>query len=158
MYLNSQAEEFLAKGASGVKRWVMRQYQGLKSSTVTPLLRKARTKIHISCDLWTSPNLKAILGITAQFINEGGILQSLVLGIKEVVGEHTGENMAQYVIEVLKDYGIVHNLGYFTMDNALDNDTMMTALSLILRREFRTPIRPDPPSNSLPRACYQPCC
>jgi hypothetical protein len=45
--------------------------------------------------------------------------------------------MAQYVIEVLKDYGIVYNLGYFTMDNALDNDTMITALSLILRREFR---------------------
>jgi hAT family C-terminal dimerisation region/BED zinc finger len=137
MYLNSQAEEFLTKGASGVKRWVMRQYHSLKSSTVIPVLRKARTKIHISCDLWTSPNSKAILGITAQFINEGGILQSLVLGMKEVVGEHTGENIAQYVIEVLKDYGIVHNLGYFTMDNAPDNDTMMTALSLILRREFR---------------------
>ena len=94
LYLNSKAEEFLAKGASGVRRWIMRQYYSLKVSTVIPVLRKARTKIHISCDLWTSPNSKAILGITAQFINEGGILQSLVLGMKEVVGDHSG---AKYV-------------------------------------------------------------
>jgi hypothetical protein len=65
MYLNSQAEEFLAKGATGVKRWVIRQYRSLKASTIIPVLRKARTKIYISCDLWTSPNSKAILGITA---------------------------------------------------------------------------------------------
>ena len=74
LYLNSAAEEFLAKGASSVRRWVMRQYQALKISTVIPVLRKARTKIHISCDLWMSPNSKAVLGITAQFINEGGTL------------------------------------------------------------------------------------
>jgi len=74
LYLNSAAEEFLAKGASGVRRWVMRQFYSLKVSTVIPVLRKARTKIHISCDLWTSLNSKAVLGITAQFINEGGTL------------------------------------------------------------------------------------
>ena len=132
IYLNSQVEEFLAKGAFSVKRWVMRQYHSLKLFTVILVLRKARTKIHISCDLWTSLNLKAILGITTQFINEGGILQSLILGIKEVVREHTGENIAQYVIKVLKDYKIIHNLGYFTIDNALDNDMIITTLSLIL--------------------------
>ena len=65
LYLNSQVEQFLVKGASGIKRWVMCQYYGLKATTVIPVLRKARTKIHISCDLWTSPNSKAILGITA---------------------------------------------------------------------------------------------
>ena len=51
LYLNSQAEEFLAKGASSVKRWVIRQYHSLKASTVILVLHKARTKIHISYDL-----------------------------------------------------------------------------------------------------------
>ena len=136
LYLNAQAEEFLAKGATSVKRWVMRQYQALKVSTVIPVLRKARTKIHISCDLWTSPNSKAVLGVTAQFINERGTLQSLVLAVREVVGDHKGESMAKYVLEVLKDYNIIRDLGYFVMDNAPDNDTMMTVLSNALRREF----------------------
>ena len=114
----------------------MRQFYSLKVSTVIPVLRKARTKIHISCDLWTSPNSKAVLRITAQFINEGGTLQSLVLAIKEVVGEHSGENMSKYVIEVLKEYDIIRNLRYFTIDNAPDNDTMMAALSLAVQRDF----------------------
>ncbi len=45
--------------------------------------------------------------------------------------------MSKYVLEVLKEYGIVQNLGYFVMDNAPDNDTMMTTLSLALRRDFQ---------------------
>ncbi len=105
-------------------------------STVIPVLRKARTKIHISCDLWTSPNSKAVLGVTAQFINEGGTLQSLVLAVQEVVGDHKGESMAKYVLKILKEYDILRNLGYFVIDNAPDNDTIMTVLSNALRREF----------------------
>ncbi len=62
--------------------------------------------------------------------------------MKEVVGEHSGENMSKYVIEVLKDYDIIRNLGYFTMDNAPDNDTMMTTLSLALRRDFNLKYEP----------------
>jgi len=57
--------------------------------------------------------------------------------MKEVIREHTSENMSKYVIEVLKEYRIIYNLGYFVMDNALDNDTIMTTLSQALKREFR---------------------
>jgi hypothetical protein len=64
MYLNPQAEEFLAKGATSVREWVICQYKALKLTTVLPVLCKARTKIHISCDLWTSLNTKVILGVT----------------------------------------------------------------------------------------------
>jgi hypothetical protein len=57
--------------------------------------------------------------------------------MKEVIGEHTGDNMSTYVLDVLKEYDIIKNLGYFTMDNAPDNDTMIATLSLALRRDFR---------------------
>ena len=45
--------------------------------------------------------------IDAQFINDASRLQSLVLSIKEVVREHTGENMHKYVLKVLKEYNII---------------------------------------------------
>ena len=54
-----------------------------------------------------------------------------------MVGEYIEENMLKYVIKVIKEYGITHNLGYFVIDNAPNNDTMMTTLSLALRRDFR---------------------
>jgi phosphoglucomutase len=44
--------------------------------------------------------------------------------------------MARYVLEVLKEYDIIRNLGYFIMDNALDNDTIMITLSHSLHRDF----------------------
>jgi hypothetical protein len=45
--------------------------------------------------------------------------------------------MSKYVLEVLIKYNIIKNLGYFVMDNAPDNDTIMALLSLALRRDFR---------------------
>ena len=43
--------------------------------------------------------------------------------------------MAKYVHQVILDYGIEKNLGYFVMDNAPDNDTMIANLSQALRRD-----------------------
>jgi len=54
----------------------------------------------------------------------------------EVIGEHFRENMAKYVLKVLKEYDIIRNLGYFTIDNARDNNIMIAALSLALYKEF----------------------
>jgi hypothetical protein len=56
--------------------------------------------------------------------------------MREVIGEHSGENMARYVLEVLKEYDIICNLGYFTMDNASNNNIMMIILSYSLRKDF----------------------
>ena len=95
-------------------------------------LYNTQSKIHISLDLQTSPNALAILGIVAQFVNKDGQLQSSVLAIKEVNGEHSGKNQAKYVLEVLKEYKIKDKLGYFMMDNADNNNTLITSLSLSL--------------------------
>lgn len=45
--------------------------------------------------------------------------------MKEVVREYSGDNLSKYVLEVLKEYDIIKNLGYFTIDNAPDNDIII---------------------------------
>ena len=57
------------------------------------------------------------------------------MAIKEVDGEHSGENQAKYVLEVLKEYKIKDKLGYLMIDNANNNDTLITSLSSSLRRK-----------------------
>ena len=104
------------------------QYKGLKESIIKTTLKKARTKIYISCDLWTSPNSIAILRVTAQFINKQSKLQSLVLAIREVEKEYTGENMSKYLFNVIKEYKIKKNLGYIVINNALNNNIIIIAL------------------------------
>jgi hypothetical protein len=81
-------------------------------------------------DLWTSPNTIPILGIIALYTAEDGNLESIVLGLKEVIGAHEGKNLASVVMEVIKEWGIASKLGFFVMDNASNNDTMMQSVSL----------------------------
>ena len=49
-----------------------------------------------------------------------------------MVREYLGDNMLKYVIKVLKEYDIIRSLGYFTIDNATNNDIIIIALSLAL--------------------------
>jgi hypothetical protein len=67
--------------------------------------------------------------------------------MKEVDGEHTGENLSKYIMEVIYEYDIAKILGYFVMDNVDNNDTLMTHLSLAIRRDFN--LRYDPQHHRL---------
>ena len=91
-------------------------------------LRSARSTILILFDLWTSPNAFGVLGVTAHFISKTGKRRHVVLGLCEVVSEHSGENMAAVLLEIFKDYGISGNIGYFMADNAESNDTCIEAI------------------------------
>ena len=126
-YLNSDVDVWLPKSHHTIRAWVIECFTNQKEK-LKQIIQSARSLIHISCDLWTSPNSLAILGIIAHFINEDGKLQHCVLALKDVIGEHTSENLAVKVLDVVKEWGFASKLGYFMMDNASNNDTMMRAL------------------------------
>jgi hypothetical protein len=44
------------------------------------------------------------------------------VGSSELVGEHSGENMADVLLHIFDDYGISGRIGYFMADNASSND------------------------------------
>jgi hypothetical protein len=50
--------------------------------------------------------------------------------MRAVDGQHTGENLSQYVLKVIQDYGITSRLGYLQMDNASNNDSLIRVLSV----------------------------
>jgi hypothetical protein len=52
----------------------------------------------------------------------------LVLALREVEGEHSGENMADVLLKTFEDYGISEQIGYFMTDNATSNDTCIDAV------------------------------
>ncbi len=64
-------------------------------------------------------------------------MQSLVLVLKEIDGDHIGKNVTPYVIEAIQEYEIKKNLGYFVMDNADNNDTMLVEVLFLLYRDHR---------------------
>jgi len=58
------------------------------------------------------------------------------MGLPEVVGQHSGPNIANYLFDVVKEYGIGEKIGYFQLDNATNNDTAVAAMDSVLKNEF----------------------
>ena len=93
------------------------------------LLNSALSSINLTCDNWTSSNKLPFMGIVSHFIDESGSLRTIFLALKELHGRHSGENMANIFLEVLSEFAFRNKLGYFVMDNADNNDTMLRAIS-----------------------------
>ena len=83
----------------------------------------------MSLDIWTSPNSKPILSVIAHYISDLGVLEHVVLAMKEIESNHKGENLALVLMDVIFNWEIAVMLGYIVMDNASNNDTMMQSLS-----------------------------
>lgn len=128
-YLNSDIDTWLPDTHETIRKWIIRQYEAQKEK-VKQRIQSAKSRIHISCDLWTSPNSLAILGIVAHYVTEDGSLEHHVLALKDIDSEHEGSHLAAATLEVIDEWGFASKLGYFVMDNAGNNDTMMRSLSL----------------------------
>ena len=70
----------------------------------------------------------ALLGVCAHFVNEHYSIQTMMIALCCIKGSHTGENIAHTLEQVIKEYDITNQLGYFILDNAESNDICVTAL------------------------------
>ena len=93
-------------------------------------LREARSNIHLSFNLWTSPNYFAIIAIVAHYIDRDGARQTKLLALRQLKGEHSSANIAQVVLNIVSKYRIGSRIRYFVLNNALSNNI---AVDLILR-------------------------
>ena len=102
----------------------MRQYE-VQKEKVKQRIQSAKSRIHISCDLWTSPNSLATLGIVAHYVTEDGQLEHHILALKDIDREHDGSHLAAAILEAVDEWGFATKLRYFVMGNEGNNDTMM---------------------------------
>jgi hypothetical protein len=93
-------------------------------------VQNAISLIHVSCDLWTSTNHLPIIVVIFHYVSKSGAVHVTVAAMREVSGSHNGRNLADVVMAVVKEWKIQNKLGYFMMDNAENNDTMMKEIGL----------------------------
>ena len=53
----------------------------------------------------------------------------MTLKLVEIIGRHTRELLAKYVMAAIVEQDIAHLLGFFQMDNAANNETLIQAIS-----------------------------
>jgi hypothetical protein len=91
--------------------------------TVQKALQAALSHIHISLDIWTSPNRWLILAICAHFTSYDYKKEKALLALKKVPG-HSGDDQFSILFPVLQDYGIELKLGAIIADNAPPNNVL----------------------------------
>ena len=69
-------EDILPSSSNTIRAWVLSSFKDRKAKIIGVLAR-SRSIVHLSFDLWTSPNHLALLGIVAHYIDEHGQNQSL---------------------------------------------------------------------------------
>jgi len=86
-----------------VKIWLLEYFIASRIVLIS-LLFNCSSQIHMSFDLWTSLNHYSMLGITYHFVDKSFKARSIILRIKRLFGPHSGQNMAQLLIDVIKTY------------------------------------------------------
>ena len=115
-----------------VRTRVLEVYNANKAYIIE-VLGGVRGKIHIVFDGWRSRNRHAMYGIVCFFLDSESRAQKLVLGIPEIMQRHTGENVAVHILDIIASYQISSKIGYFTLDNAKNNDTAIEAIGTELK-------------------------
>jgi hypothetical protein len=122
----------LPRAANTIRQWVMDAFETRKNRLQDDL-RHSRSRISISFDVWTSPNCLAVIGAVAHFIDKRGRRREALLGLRELEGEHSGENMADTLLQLINNYKIGGRIAFFMADNASNNDT---CIDLILQNLY----------------------
>ncbi|KAG9994666.1 hypothetical protein KCU78_g18313, partial [Aureobasidium melanogenum] len=112
-----------------IASWISQVYNS-HMGIVTEKLHAATSKIHLSFDLWTSRNLRALLGVNCHFADEFGNLKTFLLALPQQLGQHSGVNIADQITAIIEHFNISESIGYFMTDNATNNDTCIEALGL----------------------------
>jgi hypothetical protein len=114
------------------RRWFLTEFEKGKQKVMEDL-KTARSNIHLSFHLWRSPDFDPIIAIAAHYIDAKGRRQTKLLAVRQLRGEHSGENIAEIVLEVIEEYKIRKQIGFFISDNRSSNDV---AVDVILSELF----------------------
>ncbi|KJZ70189.1 hypothetical protein HIM_10412 [Hirsutella minnesotensis 3608] len=132
--LNPLAKDFLPSAHSTIPGIINQQFQSAKK-IVRLKLQSAISKVHLSLDIWTSPNRLLLLGICAHFVDHVQEARKKTLLALRPVANHSGEEQLITLMPVLRDFGIVRRIGSVVGDNSSTNDTLCRAFSACLKEE-----------------------
>ncbi len=108
----------------------MTEYELRKVIFKNQLREDNLSAIHLSFNLWTSSNSKALMTVIAHYTNRQYKIQTRLLALRRLHDRYGGENQAALLIQIIKEFEITDRLGYFVTDNAFNNDT---AVDIVLR-------------------------
>jgi len=126
-----KTEKLFPKSASTTRRLVDQLY-ATELVTLKELLASTPHKLHLSFDLWTSPNRMALLGIVGHFLDKEKVLPTGLFGLPRIFGQHSSVNQATSMFSTIQQLSISNRIGFLQCDNVNSNNAaVQTLLDLI---------------------------
>ncbi|CAB5351885.1 unnamed protein product [Rhizophagus irregularis] len=119
-----------------IKNKIMTYYEEDKVK-MKALLKDLPGKVSFTMDCWTSPSTKSFLSITAHFINKEWNLQNIIIDFIQTQDSHTGSNIKDAFLLGISNMSLESKIMGITTDNASNNSTFMTSLSIWAAENLR---------------------
>lgn len=128
--LNYMAKDVVIQSRRSVPKLLENTFR-LHQKALSKKLHQSLSQVHFSVDMWTASEAKkAYQAIVAHFVDSDTRESATALiSLREFKAGHGGEDQARAFLEVIDQYELRKNIGFFTMDNASSNDTMLRCLS-----------------------------
>ena len=126
--MNPTADGICPDSHESSRAWIKARYVSA-CEAVAELMRNAIGRIYISFDGWSSRSGVGVLSVVAHFVDEIGRAWTLPIGLPEIYGSKTGENIAALLSGVLERYNITYKIGFLIGDNASPNDRAINLLA-----------------------------
>lgn len=125
--LNPEAAVDVISSHSTIREHIFKSWV-VHKDIIRKRLQSALSTIHISLDVWTSPNKKLFLGICSHFVDrETEQLSKALLGLPAIPSHHAS-TQHDALLSLLEDYDIKQKLGAIISDNASSNDKLCRLL------------------------------
>jgi hypothetical protein len=94
------------------------------------------SKVSITFDGWTAVVMVCYIAVTAHWINEDWELERSLLAFDQLRGSHSGENLADELYTLLKEYGLKSKVRNFASLSTLYSVTDQTSAAERCRRQL----------------------
>ena len=131
LYLNPNC---CIPSASTMKRWILNSFEE-KRNQLYYYFHQLDSNISFTADMWKSPNHFNFMGITTHFIDDEYRHRGCTIDFTIILGQHSGEALATAFYQILKDWDIRHKFQSITTDNATANDSMISYLGEMFRKD-----------------------
>ena len=126
--LSPGLEKWIPKAGNTIRDWILAEFER-RQEEVKQQLFASKSQIHLSFDLWTSPNHLSFIRVVAHYMSPQYRVETVLLGLRRLRGPHSGENIAEAIVKVIHKYELPSSqIGWFVLDNASSNDTCVAEI------------------------------
>lgn len=110
-----------------ILRYCILEHQKLKK-LLLDTIASVESRICFTCDLWSSCNNRGYLTLTAHYVDNRWTLRSKVLNFRYCPPPHSGVDIYEFVLNLIKEWNLQGKAFTMTVDNAESMDVMVYLL------------------------------